>query len=772
LKALLRARLRVVCGICVGVGAATTASADSAASIYGFSAGAAERELALERSFDQLLNPANLRAWMQRMAAEPNQVGSPHDRANAQFMLEQFRSWGWQADIETFYVLYPTPKQVLLELIAPQHYRAKLHEPPLAGDRASQISRDVLPPYNVYGADGDVTGELVYVNYGMPDDYKELARRGVSVRGRIAIARYGDGWRGLKPKLAYEHGAIGCIIYSDPHDDGYAAGDPYPAGPGRPVQGVQRGSVEDITLYSGDPLTPGVGATRDATRLSRAEAKALLKIPVLPISYGDAQPLLSALTGPRAPPPWRGALPITYHLGPGPATVHLKIESDWSQKPIYDVIARLPGHESSDEWVIRGNHHDGWVFGAWDPLSANVALMAEMKAMGTLAAQGWHPKRTVLYASWDGEEPGLLGSVEWAETHADELKQHAVAYVNSDLTGRGFFQAGGSHALQRMADEVGSGIRDPETGVSVLARAQARALVAANTEGATDSVKYVAAQLRQGGELPLQALGWHSDYTPFIQHLGISTLDFGYNEGEPSGSYHSLYDTYDHYVKIVDPDFAYGVVLSETIGHVVLRLANSELLPLHFTEFAATVSRYVEELEKLTETMRGRTAETNRLIDEQAYDLASSRLDPVGAPAREAQVPYVNFAPLRNAIAELTMSARACDEAYAKALAEPTRLTATRRTKVNALLRASEQQLLSARGLPGRPWYQHLIYAPGRQTGYAAKTLPGVREAIEERNFAEAADYVAITAAALEAYRAQIDRITAALHEQPGNADR
>lgn len=763
MKALLRARLRVVCGICVSVAAATTASADSAASMYGFSASGAERELALERSFDQSLDPADLRAWMQRMAAEPNQVGSAHDRANAQFMLERFRSWGWQAEIETFYVLYPTPKQELLELIAPQHYRAKLHEPPLAGDRASEISRDVLPPYNVYGADGDVTGQLVYVNYGMPDDYKELARRGVSVRGRIAIARYGDGWRGLKPKLAYEHGAIGCIIYSDPHDDGYAAGDSYPAGPGRPVQGVQRGSVEDITLYSGDPLTPGVGATRDAARLSRAESKVLLKIPVLPISYGDAQPLLSALAGPRAPPQWRGALPITYHLGPGPATVHLKIESDWSQKPIYDVIARLPGQESSDEWVIRGNHHDGWVFGAWDPLSANVALMAEMKAMGRLAAQGWRPKRTVLYASWDGEEAGLLGSVEWAETHADELKQHAVAYVNSDLTGRGFFQAGGSHALQRMANEVGSGIRDPETGVSVLARAQARALVAANTEGATDSVKYVAAQLRQGGELPLQALGWHSDYTPFIQHLGITTLDFGYNEGEPSGSYHSLYDTYDHYVKIVDPDFAYGVVLSQTIGHVMLRLANSELLPLHFTEFAATVSRYVEELEKLTESMRGRTAETNRLIDEHAYELASSRHDPVGPPAREAQVPYVNFAPLKNAIARLTTSARACDETYAKALAEPTRLTATQRTKVNALLRASEQQLLSARGLPGRPWYQHLIYAPGRQTGYGAKTLPGVREAIEERDFAEAAEYVGVTAAALEAYRAQIDRITAAL---------
>jgi N-acetylated-alpha-linked acidic dipeptidase len=763
--ALVRARLSVVWGLCVGaiIAALTSASADTVVSMYGFSASGAEREQALERSFDQSLDPADLRAWMQRMAAEPNQVGSPHDAANARFMLDLFRSWGWQADIETFYVLYPTPKEELLELIAPQHYRAKLHEPPVAGDRSSQITRNVLPPYNVYGADGDVTGSLVYVNYGTAEDYKELARRGVSVQGHIAIARYGSVWRGIKPKLAYEHGAIGCIIYSDPHDDGYAEGDPYPEGPGRPLQGVQRGSVEDITIYSGDPLTPGVGATRDAPRLPREQATALLKIPVLPISYGDAQPLLSALKGPRAPAAWRGALPLTYHLGPGPATVHLKVESEWSQKPVYDVIARLPGSGAPDEWVIRGNHHDGWVFGAWDPLSANVALMAEMKAIGSLAAKGWRPKRTLIYASWDGEEAGLLGSTEWAETHAEELQQRAVAYVNSDLTGRGFLYAGGSHELQRLANEVGGGIRDPETGASVLERAQARILVAANTEGATEGIKSTAARLRQGGQLPLQPLGWHSDYTPFLQHLGISTLDFGYGDGEPQGAYHSLYDSYEHYVNIVDPDFAYGILLSETIGHTVLRLANSELLPMHFTEFAATVGRYVEELEKLTDAMRERTAETNRLIDEHAYDLASPRHNPVGPPAREAQVPYVDFAPLKNAISDLTASARACDQAYERVLRAPTQLTDAQSAAINSLLRASEQQLLSARGLPGRQWYQHLIYAPGRDTGYAAKTLPGVREAIERRNFPEAAEYVEVTAAALEAYRAQIDRITAAL---------
>ena len=752
--------------VCIlGAAPATILAADTGTSIYGFSAGAVATELALERSFDQALQAEDLRAWMQRMASQPNQVGSPHDHDNAEYMLGLFRSWGWNAEIETFYVLYPTPKEVLLELVAPTHYRAKLREPPVAGDRTSSITKDVLPPYNIYGADADVTGKLVYVNYGMPDDYKELARRGVSVTGNIVIVRYGNGWRGLKPKLAYEHGAIGCIIYSDPRDDGYAAGDPYPDGAGRPSQGVQRGSVEDMTLYSGDPLTPGVGATRDATRLSRAEAKTILKIPVLPISYGDAQPLMRALTGPRAPAPWRGSLPVTYHLGPGPATVHLRIESDWSQKPVYDVIARLQGSEAPDEWAIRGNHHDGWVFGAADPLSGNVVLMAEMKAMGSLAAQGWHPRRTLIYASWDGEEAGLLGSTEWAETHADQLKRHAVAYVNTDGNGRGFLEAGGSHALEHMVMEVGHGVSDPETRVDVVARARARDLVAGNAEGATDSAKYIAGQLRKGGDLPLRALGSGSDYTPFLQHLGISALNFGYGDSEPSGFYHSLYDSYDHYVRIIDPDFAYGVVLAHTTGHVMLRLANSELVPLHFGEFATTVSRYVEEIEKLADSMHERSLETDRLINEHAYELASSRHDPVGPPTHEAPVPYLNFAPLKNAVAELAKSARACDESYAKALSEPDRLTPARLAEINALLIASEQQLLAARGLPGRPWYQHLVYAPGRHTGYAVKTLPGVREAVEERQFAEATEYVGVTAAAFDAYRAQIDRIATALRQ-------
>ena len=740
--------------LCAGVATA----AQPPGGLYGFGDAAGAQQLRLEQSFDRSLSADDLRSWMQRMAAEPNHVGSPHDKANAEFQLQQFRAWGWDAAIETFFVLFPTPTERELELISPLRYRAKLSEPPIGGPSSASS----LPPYNVYGADGDVTGEAVYVNYGMPEDYKDLERRGVSVKGRVAIARYGGGWRGLKPKLAYEHGAIACIIYSDPRDDGFGAADPYPVGFGRPAESVQRGSVLDMPVYPGDPLTPGVGATKDAQRLSLKEARTVLKIPVLPISQTDALPILRALGGPRAPPRARGGLPITYHLGPGPAVVHLKIVSEWSQKPIFDVIARIRGSESPNEWVIRGNHHDGWVFGAEDPLSGQVAMMAEMKAIGRLLSTGWHPKRTIVYASWDGEEPGLLGSTEWVEAHIEELRQKAVAYVNSDdESHRGFLQASGSHSLQRLVNEVAAGIVDPDTGASVLARARAREAVAATLEGASDAVKRTAALLRTGSDLPLGALGSGSDFTPFLQHAGISSLNLGYADDEPSGAYHSAYDTYDRYARIVDPGFTYGIVLAKTGGHVVLRLADAELLPFRFSDFADAINRYVGELERLADTMRDNTVETRRLLDEKAYDLASSRNDPVGPPAREPEVPFINFAPLKKAAHDLTQSARTCDAAIARALADPVRLSASTRAAINDLLRASEQLLTNPRGLPGRGWYKHLIYAPGLYTGYDAKTLPGIREAIEQRRFAEAAEYIDVTADALNAYRGQLERITA-----------
>src|SRR5579863_1370251 len=456
---------------CMLSAATLCAAAPAADSVHmqGFSAAAADAETQLEQRFDSDLSAANLRTWMEQMSSEPNHVGSAHDRANAEFQLQKFREWGWDASIETFSVLDPTPRTVAVELVAPTHFVARLTEPPIAGDRTSSKTRDELPAYNVYGADGDVTAELVYVNQGMPDDYAELERRGVSVKGRIVLTRYGGGWRGLKPKLAYEHGAVGCLIYSDPRDDGYGKGDTYPKGGYRPRDAVQRGSVQDLVLYTGDPLTPGVGATMSAPRLAIRDAKTILKIPVLPISYAAAEPLLAALAGGVAPPTWRGGLPLTYRLGPGPAKVHLKVLSDWNQKTLYDVIAVLRGAQEPDRWIIRGNHHDGWVFGATDPLAGQVALMAEAKAIGRLYKEGWRPRRTLVYASWDGEEPGLLGSTEWVETHAQELRDKAVLYLNSDESGRGFIMPGGSDSLQRLLNEVAAAVIDPETGVSVQA---------------------------------------------------------------------------------------------------------------------------------------------------------------------------------------------------------------------------------------------------------------------------------------------------------------
>ena len=730
-----------------------------APAMTGFPASAAADQQALERRFDAALDPTDLREWMQHMAAEPNHVGAPHNRENAEYVRDLFRQWGWNTEIETFDVLYPTPKQLALEMVAPVQFKATLTEPPVAGDASSE-RKDALPPYNIYGADGDVTAELVYVNYGMPDDYRELARRGIDVKGKIVVARYGSGWRGLKPKLAFEHGAVGCLIYSDPKDDGYGVGEPYPAGGWRPSQGVQRGSVADMPLHSGDPLTPGIGATQDAKRFPLAEAKTVLKIPVMPISYADAQPLLEALGGMVAPEGWRGALPITYRIGPGPARVHLKIESDWGLKTLYNVIAKIPGAESPDEWIVRGNHRDGWTFGAWDPLSGHVAEMAEAKAIGALLKSGWRPRRTIVYASWDGEEAGLLGSTEWAEAHAEELRKKAVMYLNSDTNTRGFFQGGGSHSLQRFVNEVIADVQDPQTNVSVRERSRASIRVAGFGD-AKDEDRKKAAKVADGADIPLDALGSGSDFTPFMQHLGIASLDLSYGgEDDQGGVYHSLYDTFEHYLRFGDPDFAYGIAEAKTTGRAVLRMGQADVLPLEFGSFASAVREYRDELGTLVEERRKKSQALAELLEARAFELAADPTRPVGPPQPMAEVPYLDFAPLDNAIARLEKSALAYDEARARLDAGAVKLDTEKRARLNALLRGLEQSLMDPKGLPGREWYRHLIYAPGLLTGYGVKTLPGVREAVEDERWDEANRYVEITAAALGAYCDGLDEAT------------
>ncbi len=760
----IRTPLALACTLvafCAGAAPGGTDRADTV--MLGFSAGRAVRQLSLEQRFDALLDPADQREWLKQMSSQPNHVGSPHDKANAEFMLAKFREWGWDARIETFSVLYPTPKRESLQLIAPDTYTATLVEPPVPGDATSALD-GALPPYNVFGGDGDVTAELVYVNYGMPDDYKALARRGIDVRGKIVIARYGSGWRGLKPKLAQQHGAIGCLIYSDPQDDGYGAGDAYPKGGWRPADGVQRGSVADMQQYPGDPLTPGVGSTKDAKRLEPKDAKTILKIPVLPISYADATPLLKALDGPMAPPEWRGGLPIAYHIGAGAAKVHLVVQSDWQQKPVYDVIAVMKGSSEPDQWIIRGNHHDGWVFGAWDPLSGNVAMMAEIKAIGALAKQGWRPQRTLVYASWDGEEPGLLGSTEWVETHAQELQGKAVAYINSDTNGHGFLDVAGSHSLQHLVNQVTAGVGDPETNVSVHERSRAKMLVDGAADNARPSAKMVAKLAANGGDLPIDALGSGSDYSAFLEHLGIASLNLGFTgEDDDPGIYHSRYDSFDHYVRFGDPGFVYGVALSKVAGHIALRMADADMLPMRFGDFSDTLDRYVVELHDLVDATRKATDQQHKLLDAHAYDLVADPARPILPPERDSDMPTIDLAPLDLASKRLKQSAQAFEAAYAARAADGFKLAPAQQRAIDAAMARMEQALTDPDGLPTRGWFKHMVYAPGMLTGYGVKTVPGVREAIESRRWDEAGNYAAITARVLDGYSAQLDRLTALL---------
>jgi len=717
--------------------------------ILGFAEPQAIEQRALEERFDAQLRADHLRDWMKRLTARPHHVGSPYGKENAEFIASQFKSWGYDTRIEEFKVLFPTPKTRLLEMTEPTAFKASLAEPALKEDATSGQSDEQLPVYNAYSADGDVSGELVYVNFGVPKDYEELERRGIDVKGKIVLARYYGSWRGIKPKVAAEHGAVGCIIYSDPHEDGFFQGDVYPKGAFRSARGAQRGSVADMPLYPGDPLTPGVGATEDAKRLPIKDAPTLTKIPVLPISYDDALPLLQAIGGPVAPESWRGALPTTYHIGPGPAKVRLKLEFDWKLVPCFNVIARMAGSERPNQWVLRGNHHDAWVNGADDPISGMVAVMEEARAVSELAKSGWKPRRSIVYCAWDGEEPGLLGSTEWAETHAAELKEHVVAYINSDNNGRGFLKALGSHSLERLVNQVARDVVDPQKKISVAERLRALRL----TKGSAEEQK----EARDRTEFRIGALGSGSDYTAFLDHLGISSLDVRFGGEDAGGSYHSIYDSFDHYARFGDPGFQYGIALAQTAGRIVLRLANADLLPFEFGASADAIGGYAREVAKLADDLREETERTNRLIREGRYEAAADPKETFVTPKPKSPVPHLNFAPLQNAVSRLRQSAQ--DHEHARRGVDPAGKGAAELDVV--LFRA--ERALTGDGLPRRPWFKHLIYAPGFYTGYGVKTLPGIREAIEERKWDEATAQTDATARAIERYAGEIEKATALL---------
>lgn len=714
--------------------------------LIGFTEANSSTQLKWEKDFDSGLSTKNLDTWMQFLSSRPHHVGSVHDKANADYMANLFKSWGYETNIDVYYVLFPTPKFRQLELLGAKPYKAKLEEQTLKEDRTSGQKSEQLPSYNAYSADGDITAELVFVNQGIPADYEALEKMGVDVKGKIVIAKYGGSWRGIKPKVAAEHGAVGCLIYSDPEDDGFRAGDVYPLGAFRPKDGVQRGSVMDMPVYPGDPLTPGIGATKDAKRLNRADAITIMKIPCLPISYEDAQPLLESLKGQVVPAAWRGGLPITYHVGPSKEKVRLKLEFNWDQKPLYNVIAKLKGTEYPDQWIIRGNHHDGWVNGAADPLSGMVAELDEAKGLAELVKKGYKLKRTVVYCAWDGEEPALLGSTEWAEDHQAELKQKAVFYLNTDGNSRGFVNAAGSHTLEPFFNEVAGDVIDPQTGVTIKERRYARTLVSADNAGR--------AKLLPNKNMKLGALGAGSDYSGFLQFLGIASMNLGFGGEGVGGQYHSIYDSYDYYTRFGDPGYAYGKALSQTAGRVVMRMANADVLPIDFSSFTKTVLEYVTEVKGLLDGMRTDTETENKMIGDKLFELARDPKVQYAAPKSKDLVPFLNFSPLENSMSKLKESAEAFQRSYAAAMLLP----ADKQKQLNDILYKAERSLTQEKGLPRREWYKHQIYAPGYYTGYGVKTLPGIREAIEQRNWKEAQENIEIVSKTIAEYTAEVEK--------------
>lgn len=704
----------------------------TASELIGFTSDESRVQRNLEAAYDKQLDASQQDRWLKQFSAKPHHVGSRAGKENAEIIARLFKSWGYKTEIAEYQILLPTPKERLLELVAPTKFTASLSEDMLEEDASTSVRDELLPPYNAFSIDGDVEAELVFINYGRPEDHDLLERYGIDLTGKIAIAKYGKSWRGIKPKLAAEKGAIATIIYSDPADDGYGRGDVYPSGPFKHESGVQRGSVMDMPTYPGDVLTPGVGATKRAKRLKIEDAVTITQIPVLPISYKDALPLLAAMGGANVPKEWVGGLPITYHLGPGPARVRMKLEFNWDMVVAYNVIARLKGSQYPNEWVIRGNHHDGWNHGAADPLSGLVALMDEAKSVASLAREGHPPLRTIVYGIWDAEEPGLIGSTEWVEHHRKELDKRTVAYINTDGNSRGFVQIGGSHSLEKFYNQIMADVKDPQTGVSVKERRTASIKINGNAKAKAEAAKR--------DDIRLYPLGSGSDYTPFLQHLGIASANISFSGEGAGGSYHTLYDTYEHYTKWRDPGLAYGVALAQVAGRATLRLANATILPFTFTSLADNISMYVDELVELAESQRKEAEVNNQLISDGIYELALDPTKSLGPPPRKEPVPYFSFAPLKNALDRLQAAAKQLDDLTSKEMSSNEKyndknkgLAGSKKSiaALNKLLYSSERRLLLQQGLEGRNWFKHHIYAPGYYTGYGVKTIPGVREAIE-----------------------------------------
>lgn len=712
----------LLCGVVCAAAVRTAAQAPRG--IAGFSAARVQAEQQLEEKLRSIPDRGRAESDLRRLTREPHMAGTDASRRVAEWLYEQYRGFGFDTEIVRYSAWLPQPREVKLELVKPQKKALASREEPFKGDPDTYDARASVG-FNAYSPSGEVTAPVVYVNYGMPEDYRTLASLGVSVEGKIAIARYGQGYRGVKAKLAEEHKAVALILYSDPSDDGYEAGDAYPKGPWRPMTGIQRGSVVYTELYPGNPLTPAVDGTPNARELAPADAADLPKIPTMPVNAQDASAILANVGGPHVPRGWQGGLPLTYHVGPGVAEVHMKLVMDYQQRPLYDVIAKLHG-SIDDEWVLLGNHHDAWVFGGADPGSGTSAMLETARALGELARSGWKPRRTIVICAWDGEEPGLIGSTEWVEANRAELQAKAVAYINTDVgvTGQSFF-ASATPSLKGLVRDATKDVEDPGTGRSVYA---AWSESAGHDNEAMRGVARTAPRPDASSEPPVGALGAGSDYCSFLDYAGIPSIDIGF-DGD-YGVYHSLYDDFYWMKHFGDPTFSYQVALAQVLGTLALRLAEADIVPLDYSAYA-------------------------REISHAAHDLAGR--------ATEHKESGAIFEPVTEGSEALAASASRASQAVASL--SPAPADSARIEEINRKLAQVEQAFLAPEGLAGRPWFKHTIFAPGIYAGYTADVLPGVSESLTQSDGVTLRAEADALAEALGRAAARLDDVARLAHD-------
>ncbi len=640
---------------------------------------------------------------LKTLTAEPHLASTPEDRKTAEYVAQKFRAAGLETEIVPYRVLMNQPKVVKVEAFGAD---GKLL---MSGPQREHVNGDpfqdnpkVVMPFNGSSGSGDVTGEVVYANYGRLEDFDKLAADHVDLHGKIVITRYGSNFRGVKVYIAEQRGAAGVLIYSDPQDDGYFKGDAYPEGPWRPETGVQRGSVQYLFKYPGDPETPGVASTPDLPDSARINPEGNQPhIISIPISYHDAEPILRSLKGASVPQGWQGALPFRYHVGlssgPGSVKAHLVSQQDYQRRTIWDVIGKVKGTDDADSWVVVGNHRDAWVYGAVDPNSGTAAMLEAVHGIGMLMHEDWRPKRTIVFCSWDAEEEGLIGSTEWVEQHAQAL-EHAVAYFNVDVAVSGpDFSAAAVPSLKEFVREVTRSIPSPQGGT----------LYDVWRNQKSEGNEHRPSNAPSDGDVRVGDLGSGSDFTPFLQHVGVPSTDIG--SGGPYGVYHSAFDNYAWFTLNADPHFVYLQEMARVLGLEALRMADCDVLPLDYVPYAKEITSYIEGAKK---------------------------------KAGDDKVGSLDFGP---ALAAAERFAAAAQKVRDLENAPPADAA-----KLNLGLREVETDLVSAAGLPNRPWYRHIIYAPGEYTGYAAVVIPGVTEAIQAKDATRAAQQLGVLTQALD----------------------